>query len=468
MTALSLLIRAPRAVLDGSEQAVDIGVRDGRIELIAPFGSVRSAGPTTTLADDEVLLPGLVDTHVHINEPGHPDWEGFASATRAAAGAGITTLVDMPLDSEPVTTTLAALAAKRRAAAGQCQVDVGFWAGATPDNLGTLAGLDAAGALGFKCFLADSGVPAFAPLTPAELVSAMAEVAALGSTLLVHAESAAELVDRPPPHGQRYADFLDSRPDAVEQQAVLEVISAARQTGARAHIVHLSSAQALGILARATGAAGPTVTAETCPHYLSLAAEAVPDGATEFACCPPIRSKANQDALWRGLREATLDMVVSDHSPCAPALKHLDSGDFGLAWGGISSLQLGPSVVWTQARQRGFALPDLARWMAQRPAELAGLTDKGRIAEGAAADLVAFAPEEEFTVEPDRLLHRQPLTPYRGARLTGRARTTWLAGAPVFAAGQPVAGNRGQLLGTPTSASSRPAGPAGPSDPEFA
>jgi allantoinase len=283
----------------------------------------------------------------------------------------------------------------------------------------------------------------------------MAEVAALGSLMLVHAESAAELALQPAPHGRRYADFLDSRPEVVEQHAVQDVIRAAGSTGARAHIVHLASQHALNALAQAR-AKGSTVTAETCPHYLCLQAEAVPDGGTEYACCPPIRSQANQDQLWIGLREAMLDLIVSDHSPCAPALKHLDSGDFGLAWGGISSLQLGPSLVWTQARRRGFALADLVRWMAQRPAELAGLAGlagKGQLAEGARADLVAFAPDEMFIVEPRKLRHRQPVTPYAGAELVGRARRTWLAGVPAFAAEESaigsVAENRGRLLRKP-------------------
>jgi allantoinase len=371
-----------------------------------------------------------VDSHVHVNEPGHAEWEGFASATRAAAAGGITTLVDMPLDSVPTTVDTTALNLKRAAAAGRCHVDVGFWGGAVPGNLGELAALRGSGVLGFKCFLADSGSPDFPPLSPAGLTEAMRVLYELDAVLLVHAESEAELAVAPAATGRSYAGFLASRPPQSENTAVAAVLEAAQVTGARVHIVHLSSGGALPLIAAARRD-GVRVTAETCPHYLTLAAERIPDGATEFACCPPIRDSANQDLLWEGLATGTLDLVVSDHSPCAIELKHRDTGDFGAAWGGISSLQLGLPVVWTEARRRGFGLTDLVRWMSEHPALLAGLPAKGRIAAGHDADLCVFAPDERFVVRAEALHHKQPITPYAGRTLHGVVRRTWLRGQDV-------------------------------------
>ncbi|MDX6315570.1 MAG: allantoinase, partial [Streptomyces sp.] len=348
----------------------------------------------------------------------------------AAAAGGITTLVDMPLDSVPVTVDPAALAAKRAAATGQCFVDVGFWGGVVPGGTAHLPALREAGVLGFKCFLSDSGSPDFPPLSRRQLLETLRVLRELDAVLLVHAESERELSAAPPARGRRYADFLASRPPQAELAAVAAVLDAARATGARVHIVHLSTARALPLIAAARRE-GVAVTAETCPHYLTLAAELVPDGATEYACCPPVREAANQDGLWAGLADGTLDLVVSDHSPCAAELKHLDTGDFGAAWGGISSLQLALPLVWTQARRRGFRLPDVATWMASRPARLAGLPAKGRIAPGYDADLCAFAPDDTFTVRPETLHHRQPVTPYTGRTLHGVVRQTWLRGREV-------------------------------------
>ncbi|MGX7679168.1 allantoinase AllB [Jatrophihabitans sp. DSM 45814] len=429
---MDLLVRAPRAIVDGAEQAVDVGIADGRIACVQPWGTVSAAGLCHELDEDVVLLPGFVDSHVHINDPGHSDWESFASATMAAAAAGLTTLVDMPLDSVPVTTTPAALRAKRLAATGQCRVDVGFWAGAVPENLGSLDRLHNAGVLGFKAFLTDSGTADFAPLSNDQLTSAMSEIAGLGSRILVHAESDEELSCYQRPSGRSYQSFLDSRPNPVEDRAVSTVIEAARQTGARAHIVHLSSASALPLLAVARREGDVLVTAETCPHYLSLSAAEVPDGATEFAACPPIRDNDNQELLWQALANGLIDTVVSDHSPCSVELKHLGTGDFGLAWAGISSLQLGPSRVWTSASARGFALTDLVRWMSSGPASCAGLQNKGSLAVGGDADFVVFDPDAEFVVDAARLHHRQAITPYAGQKLRGRARATWLRGRCVF------------------------------------
>jgi allantoinase len=388
------------------------------------------------LGDDVVLLPGLVDTHVHVNEPGRTEWEGFATATRAAAAGGVTTIVDMPLNSIPPTLDPDALAVKRAAAEGQCVVDVAFWGGAVPDNLGRLRQLLDAGVMGVKCFLPDSGVPEFPALSVDGLLRAAEEVAAADGLLLVHAEDPEVLAAAPAPGGSDYGRFLASRPPAAENRAIDAVIEAARRTGARMHVVHLSSAGALPALAAAK-AAGVRVTVETCPHYLVLRAEDVPDGATPFKCCPPVRGDANREALWAGLADGTIDLVVSDHSPSTADLKHLDTGDFGTAWGGISSVQLGLPLVWTEARRRGHSLADVVRWMSGAPAALVGLGTKGGIRVGGAADLVAFDPAAGQVVDPARLHHRNAVSPYAGARLTGVVRTTWLAGARVGAEHRP-------------------------------
>ncbi len=436
-----LVIRAERAVLDGMVRPAEVGVVGGRIARVAGPGAGLDAARTVTLAADEVLLPGLVDTHVHVNEPGRTEWEGFATATRAAAAGGVTTIVDMPLNSVPPTVDVAALRRKQQAARGQVHVHTGFWGGAVPGNLAELEPLHRAGVFGFKCFLVDSGVPEFPPLDPAGLAAALAETARLGALMIVHAEDPAELSRAAPAAGRSYPAFAASRPPQAEVAAIHQVLAAAQAAAARVHVLHLAAAPALPVLARAR-AAGLPVTAETCPHYLSFTAGDVPDGATQFKCCPPIRDAANRDALWHGLRDGLIDTVVSDHSPCPPALKQQASGDFGAAWGGISSVQLGLPAVWTQARRRGHGLADVTAWMAAGPAALAGLPGKGRIAVGCDADLVIFAPDEEFTVDPARLRHRHPLTPYAGLRLTGVVRRSYLRGELIRDGETP----RGRLL----------------------
>jgi allantoinase len=425
-----LVIRARRVVTPDGTRPATVRVSAGRIAAVGPHESGPAPDGTVVLAGDEVLLPGLVDTHVHVNEPGRTDWEGFASATRAAAAGGITTIIDMPLNSIPPTTSAGALRVKREVAAGQVHVDVGFWGGAVPGSDGFAAALVRDGAFGMKVFLIDSGVPEFPPLDRDGLVAVMERAAPLGVPVLVHAEDAAAVGSAPGPAGPGYGSFLRSRPAAAELAAVAAVIGAARQTGAQAHVLHLSAADAVPLLAAARRD-GVRVTAETCPHYLALAAEDVPDGATQFKCCPPIRERDNRQQLWRALRDGIIDCVVSDHSPCPPALKRLDLGDFGAAWGGISSVQLSLPVVWTQARGRGHSLDDIARWMAAGPAQIAGLAGKGQIAPGFDGDLVAFAPDKSFVVDPAQLHHRHPLTPYAGARLDGVVRRTWLRGRPV-------------------------------------
>lgn len=423
-----LVLRAQRVLIDGEFRPASVAVTGGVITDVGEVDADVRAPIQIDVPAHAVLLPGFVDTHVHVNEPG-TDWEGFETATAAAAVAGITTIVDMPLDCRPVTTTVAALRAKQVVAEGNCRVDVGFWAGVVPENPGELGALASAGVRGFKCFLADSGNPDFGHLTPAQFRTAMSRIAELGSVLLVHAESHRVIAGSAPPHGRHYSSFLRSRPDAAEEDAVGLVIDTAAASGARAHIVHVSSANVLPMLADAKRA-GIAVTAETCPHYLTFTAEAIPDGGTEFAACPPVRDAANRDRLWDGLMDGTLDMVVSDHSPCSPKLKA--DGDFGRAFGGVSSLQVGPSAVWAHAAQRGFGLPDLSRWMAQQPAALAGFADRGSIAPGLRADLCAFDPDAETPVRTDDLRHRHRVSPYDGVIVRGAALQTWVAGVPVL------------------------------------
>jgi len=419
-----LVVRAAAVLLDGAFRPAEIGVRDGRIAAI-------SDGPldgdeVVTLGPDEVLLPGIVDTHVHVNEPGRTEWEGFASATAAAAAGGVTTIIDMPLNSIPATTTAAALDAKR--AVATVAVDTGFWGGAVPENLGSLRALHEAGVFGFKAFLAPSGVDEFGHLDAEQLERALDEIAELGSLLIVHAEDPGVLDAHANQGGADYRRFVQSRPDEAEITAIERVIAGVRRTGARAHILHLSSAAALPAL-RAARAEGLPITVETCPHYLTIAEEQIPDGATQFKCCPPIRDDANRDALWQALLDGDIDIVVTDHSPATVELKTRGNGDFGLAWGGIAGLQLGLAAVWTEAARRGIPLETVLGWMSRGPADLVGLTAKGRIAVGADADLVAFAPDAAFTVHADELLHKNPVSAYDGRELRGAVRRTWVRGA---------------------------------------
>ncbi|MBM0126232.1 allantoinase AllB [Pimelobacter simplex] len=426
---LDLVVRASRAVVGGADRAVSVGIQDGRIAVLAAYAQPPPAARTVTLGDDEVLLPGLVDTHVHVNEPGRTEWEGFASATAAAAAGGVTTIVDMPLNSVPPTTTVEHLRVKQDVARGQVVVDVGFWGGAVPDNLADLEPLHRAGVFGFKCFLLDSGVEEFGHLEPEAFARAMQETARLDALMVVHAEDGT-FIDQSALDGVRYAGFLASRPRAAEEAAIRLVLDRARATGGRAHVVHLSSAGAVPML-RAARAEGVDVSVETCPHYLTFDAEHIGDGATELKCCPPIREAANREALWAALAAGDVDLVVSDHSPCTADLKQSGGGDFGAAWGGIASVQLGLPAVWTGAHERGRSLAEVVHWMATAPADRCGLAHKGRIAVGADADLVRFAPDEEFTVDVARLRHRNPVSAYAGRRLRGVVRATWLRGVPV-------------------------------------
>lgn len=433
MAEFDLLIKAPRAVVGQVEVPCAVAIRHGRIAALTvkdASGAGLVAEESVELATDEVLLPGLVDTHVHVDEPGRTEWEGFAAATRAAAAGGVTTIVDMPLNAVPPTVDVPALEAKRAAAAGQTYVDVGFFGGAVPANVAELRSLHEAGVFGFKCFMLPSGVEEFPPLSPSELGVAMREIATFDGILLVHAEDAATIAAAPTASGRRYVDYLRTRPPAAETRAIEMLVRLARETGARVHVVHVSSGDAVTSIAAARGA-GVRVTAETCPHYLTLDADDIPDGATAYKCCPPIRDRGHRDRLWDGLRSGGLDAVVTDHSPSPTELKCLDTGDFGAAWGGISSLQLGLSVVWGEARRRGIELARVVEWMATKPADLVGLPHKGRIAVGATADFAVFAPDGSFVVDASVLHHRHPVTPYAGREAAGRVRQTWLRGRPI-------------------------------------
>jgi allantoinase len=425
-----LVFRARRVVTAAGEVARCIGVRDGTIVAIEPLEAALVGDTVVELEDDEVLLPGLVDSHVHVNEPGRTEWEGFASATRAAAAGGVTTIVDMPLNSIPPTCDVPALELKRKTAADQIHVDVGFWGGAIPGNVPDLRGLHDAGVLGFKCFLLHSGVDEFPHLDPDQLEAAMREIHTFDGLMIVHAEDTHAIEHAPTAHGETYSDFLRSRPRGAENLAVAQVIELARWTGCRVHILHVSSSDVLAMLASARRE-GVRITAETCPHYLTFAAEEIPDGATEYKCCPPIREAANRELLWEGLRSGVIDLIVSDHSPSTPDLKCFETGDFGVAWGGISSLQLGLSAVWTEARRRGFTLVDVARWMCHAPAAQAGLRRKGRIDLGYDADFCVLAPDDAFVVDVAKLHHRNAVTPYHGRPLAGVVRSTWLRGEEI-------------------------------------
>jgi len=441
MTSFDLVVRGAFVLIGDNWRTAEIGITDGVIAAVS--GTPLEGTEVITLADDEVLVPGLVDTHVHVNEPGRTEWEGFASATRAAAAGGVTTIVDMPLNSIPATTTVEALAIKRAVAAQKAMVDVGFWGGAVPENLGTLRQLHEAGVFGFKAFLAPSGVDEFRHLDPGQLDAALDELAEFDGLLIVHAEDPAVLDANANEGGAAYHRFVESRPDAAETTAIDRVIAGVRRTGGRAHILHLSSAAALPAL-RAARAEGLRITVETCPHYLTISEQQIADGATQFKCCPPIRDEANRDALWQALVDGDIDIVVTDHSPSTVELKFAHDGDFARAWGGIAGLQLGLAAVWTEAASRDIPLEKVLGWMSSATARFVGLESKGRIAVGADADLVVLAPDATFTVDAAALQHKNPVTAYDGRELRGVVRRTLVAGRAVDIA--PHATPTGRLL----------------------
>ncbi|HEX8503478.1 MAG TPA: allantoinase AllB [Pyrinomonadaceae bacterium] len=449
MPSPDLCIRGQRVITPDSDGPAAVHVSGGRIADVTAFGEVPEGCPVVE-AGDRVVLPGLVDSHVHVNEPGRTRWEGFASATRAAAAGGVTTVVDMPLNSVPPTTTPEGLREKIEAARGQCRVDVGFWGGLVRGNLGLLAAMHEGGVVGFKCFLIDSGVQEFPHVNEGELHAALFELSRLDATLVVHAElpGPVEAAAREAAAGdpRRYETFLRSRPRAAEDEAVALLVRLCRETEARVHVVHLSSADSLPLL-REAKASGLPFTAETCPHYLTFAAEDVPDGATEFKCCPPVRERENRERLWAALADGTIDMVVSDHSPCPPEMKRRPEGDFMKAWGGISSLQFRLPAVWTEASRRGHTFRDLARWLSREPARLAGLYGrKGAITPGRDADLVIFDPEATFRVAAETNEHRHKLTPYEGLGLKGVVVATYLRGEKIYERGEFAAAPTGTLL----------------------
>lgn len=446
------VFRGRRVVLPDGVRAASVHVDGERIVAVRGYDDVPTGVPVVE-AGDLVLTAGLVDTHVHVNEPGRTHWEGFTTATRAAAAGGVTAIVDMPLNSIPPTTTVSGLDAKRQAAGPQVWVDVGFWGGAVGSNVGDLAALHEAGVMGFKCFLCPSGVDEFPYVDEVALAVAMERCAALGALLIVHAEHPHAL-DAHSHDGDHHAHhdhaaWLDTRPREAEDRAIALLVELCRKYGTKTHVVHLSSASALHLL-RAAKAEGLPLTAETCPHYLCLCHEDVPAGATEFKCAPPIRERHNQDLLWAALDEGLIEMVVTDHSPAPADLKHRDTGDFPCAWGGIASLQLGLSAVWTRHQSRGGRFEDVVRWMTEGPAKLVGLSGKkGRIAPGADADLVLWDPDGVDVVVGAQLQHRHPLTPYAGKALFGRARQTWIRGALVYDAGRFAPSPAGRLLTRP-------------------
>ena len=425
-----LVIRAKRAVFpDGIRPAVVV-VDDERITALLEDGAAVEAREEIVVPDDQVLMPGLVDSHVHVNEPGRTPWEGYESATRAGLAGGITTILDMPLNSSPPTTTVDNLDAKEEAAQGKLSVDVGFWGGAVPGNIDQMAPLWDKGVFGFKCFTAHSGIDEYGYLGYEGVKEVLAELAELDAVLIVHAEDSRILAEAPQDITDQYATFLASRPRAAENTAIEQVLAAARETGARVHILHLSSAEALPAI-RAAKRDGVRVTVETCPHYLTFAGELIPDGATEYKCCPPLRENDNRKALWEGLKDGTIDHIASDHSPCTVDLKVKDTGDFGKAWGGVASVQLGLPAVWTAGEEFGIELSDIARWLAANPCASFRVPGKGSIAVGNDADFAVVAPEETFVVDVEDLEHKNKISPYQGRTLRGVVKRTVLRGRTV-------------------------------------
>jgi len=440
-------VRSTHVVLPDGVAPDTIRIERGTIAEVARYDVAARGGLFD--AGDLIVSPGIVDTHVHVNEPGRSDWEGFETATRAAAAGGVTTIVDMPLNSIPATTNAAALEAKREAARGRCPVDVAFWGGVVPGNARELDSLVDAGVRGFKCFLAPSGVEEFPAVDEGDLRQALPIIARRLVPLLVHAELPHYLVEPPvapatDPISRSYSTYLPTRPPRAEVEAVRLMVRLASEFRAHVHIVHVASADAADEIAQAK-AAGVPITAETCPHYLSFAAEEIADGAAEFKCAPPIREGAHRAALWDALAAGSLDLVATDHSPAPPALKC--RGDFLRAWGGIASLELSLAAVWTAGldflapplragRAPGVQPDDLARWMSGAPARLAGLADrKGRLAPRCDADFCIWDPAATVVVDPMRLQQRHKLTPYSGRRLRGRVLTTIVRGTVVWADG---------------------------------
>jgi allantoinase len=441
----ALVIRSRRVVFPDGVRPAALHIDEGRIVAVRDHEDVVN-GVRLLDAGNMAVMPGVVDTHVHVNEPGRTEWEGFEHATRAAAAGGVTTLVDMPLNSIPATTSVAGFDAKQAAAARRCAVDVALWGGVVPGNADQLEPLADRGVVGFKCFLSPSGVDEFVHVSQHDLLDAAPILARRGLPLLVHAEDPARLLDADPAaDAHLHSTWLATRPSEAEESAIDFLISLARRFGLHVHVVHLATAGAVPAL-RSARAEGVPITVETCPHYLTFCAEDIAPRATEYKCAPPIREHDNRERLWDALALRDIDLIATDHSPAPPAMKSGGDGSFLAAWGGIASLQLGLSAVWTGAAQRGFDLHHLARWLCRAPAALVGLPGKGTFSEGADADCVIWDPEAEWTVDPAALHHRHPVTPYARRVLRGRVRTTILRGQTIFDDGKVGAANVGQLL----------------------
>jgi allantoinase len=426
---------------EGLQPAVVL-VKDGMISSVT--GSLPDDALRIVDIGDKVLMPGITDPHVHINEPGRTDWEGFETATLSAIAGGITTLVDMPLNASPVTTTVRALEEKLRIAGNQLNADCGYWGGIVPGNTGEIEGMVHMGILGFKAFLIPSGIDEFPNVTAADLEKAMPLIARYNLPLLVHCELPPDILPAPQENKRSYRQYLASRPASWEQEAIELMTVLCEKYGCHVHIVHLSAAAAIPQIAAARQKGLP-LTVETAQHYLYFNAEEVPDGNTSYKCAPPIRERENNQQLWEALKAGIIDFVATDHSPAPPDLKQLDSGDFTTAWGGISSLQLALPALWTAGRSREVTLPQIAQWLCERPAQLAGLQHKkGKIAAGYDADMVVWDPERSFTVNAECLYHKHKLTPYINETLYGVVEQTYLRGVKVFDQGSFISQHAGK------------------------
>lgn len=427
-------IHSTRVITPSGVIEATLILADGKIQDVLP-GRVERDGIPFESFGDKVIMPGVIDAHVHINEPGRTEWEGFETATKAAAAGGITTLIEMPLNASPVTTTVEALKLKLDAAKGKLHVTVGFYGGVIPGNIDDLDGLLSAGVFGIKAFLTHSGIAEFPNVTEADLRKALPILKKHDAKLLVHCEMETAHAHSPftNSHSPRsYTNYLASRPAHWETDAIALMIRLSEEFDVHVHIVHVSAAQALPII-RDAKKRGLRITAETCPHYLLFCAEEIPDGATEYKCAPPIRERANNELLWEALKDGTLDFVATDHSPAPPEMKETRSGDFMKAWGGIAGLQFLLPAFWTGAKERDFSLEDIAWLLCEHPAAFLGLKQKGRIAPGHDADLVVWDPEASFVVKEEKVQHRHKLTPYVGRKLFGQVERTIMFGQPSFA-----------------------------------
>jgi allantoinase len=438
------ILHSKRVALPEGVSEAWVHIEDGKIKAV-----YNHVPPTLNLPVEELgnllLMPGVIDPHVHINEPGRTEWEGFHTATQSALAGGITTLVDMPLNASPVTTTVAAFQLKQKAARMNLHTHVGFWGGIVPGNEDQLEGLIQAGVLGFKAFLTHSGIDEFPNATEADLDKAMPIIAKHNLPLLVHCELTDDIV-RGNGDPSSYQNYLSSRPRSWENEAIAFMIRLCEKYNCPVHVVHLSSSDAIQMLHDAK-AKGLPVSVETGQHYLFFNAENIPDARPEYKCAPPIREKENNDALWQALKSGVIDFVATDHSPATPDLKELSSGNYMKAWGGIASLQLALPVLWTAAEQRGFELADIVKWLSTHPAKLAGIANtKGSISVGMDADFAVINPEETFVVDANTLLHRHKVTPYHGERLKGVVKQTWLEGEKIFEEGKILFFNKGQIL----------------------